>query len=608
MRLLKKVNCLILSFVFIFISAFAVSLTVKAETIKLGVINEPGEVMMGVVLRSDASKTSDKIITLWTGETLTIIDSKRDITGANYTWYQGSIFKNGVTYTGYIREDMIIISEYIIDPTFEQQLADFPKSYHDDLIKLHAIYPNWVFRADKINLTFNQAVALEDFEDYKLIDNSSLSLRSMRRGCYDWNTSAWIAHDSGRWYGASRELIAYYMDPRNFLNANDIYVFMQQQYDANSQTIEGLNSIIKNTFLEKGYNDPNDTDFGGSYANVIMEAAKQSSVSPYIIASTIIQEQGTEGTSSLISGNLFTYNNSQTVETFEGVYNFFNFGASGNSQAQVIRNGLNHAKNNGWTTRSKSIIEGAKKYGKNYISIGQDTYFYKNYNIIGPTNINHQYAQNVADQQTSAKKLAKVYTDNHDIKLTFRIPVYKDDSLPNELSPYPEKNDKLNNYYFKDIQADGLTPSYQRFTYDYSLSVNSDTSVYVELLDGTSIVSDNTFNLVQGDNSVVLKVKSQTGFTNDYVINVSASAPCTLTVTTDKTTLPEPTPVVLKGDTNGDGKITTSDLANVRLHLLGLISLDITKTGVDTNGDGKITTSDLANVRLHLLGLINLNP
>lgn len=605
MQSVKKINCFILSFVLLLVSLFTTT-QVNAETVKIGVINEPGTVMMGVVLREDASRTAGKIITLWTGESLTIIDSKRDISGANYTWYRGSIIKNGVTYTGYIREDMIVITEHIVDPTFEQQLAEFPESYRADLIKLHAIYPNWVFRADKLNLTFTQAVALEDFENYKLIDGSDLSLRSMRKGCYDWNTGNWIAHDSGRWYGASRELIAYYMDPRNFLNANDIYVYMQQQYDANSQTIDGVNSIIKNTFLENGYNDPSDMAYGGSYASVIMEAAKQSKVSPYIISSTIIQEHGTDGTSSLISGKLYTYVNGETTETFEGLYNFFNFGASGNTKEQVIRNGLNHAKNNGWTTRSKSIIEGAKKYGQNYISIGQDTYFYKNYNIIGSANINHQYAQNVADQHTSAKKLAKVYVDNHDIKITFRIPVYKDNSLPTQISPYPEKSNKLNNYYFKDIQAHGLTPNYERFKYEYAITVNGDSGIYIELLDGTEFVSELTHNLKQGDNVVNLTVKSQTGFTNTYKVNVHATTACKLTVTTNKAELPKPT--VLKGDTNGDNKISLSDLSNLRLHLLGKVALKgDSLVGADTNNDGKVSLSDLSNIRLHLLGKISLN-
>ena len=597
MQSVKKINCFILSFVLLLVSLFTTT-QVNAETVKIGVINEPGTVMMGVVLREDASKTAGKIITLWTGESLTIIDSKRDISGANYTWYRGSITKNGVTYTGYIREDMIVITEHIVDPTFEQQLAEFPESYRADLIKLHAIYPNWVFKADKINLTFAQAVALEDVYNRKLVQGSNFSLRSMREGCYDWNTGTWVAHDSGTWYGASRELIAYYMDPRNFLNANDIYVYMIQTEDSNNSSVSDMEKVLSGTFLLNKYDDPNDTAFGNSYVNVIFEASKQAVINPFVLASTIRIEQGTQGTSALISGNKFTYQN----EVYEGLYNFFNFGSTGSNKELVIRNGLLYAKNNGWTTRSKSIIDGAKLYRTKYIDVGQNTYFYKNYNIIGSANASHQYAQNVADSHSSAKTLSKVYSEHKDKALTFRIPVYKDNSLPTKISPYPEVSNKLNNYYFKNIKASGLTPSYTRFTYEYSMTVNGDSNIYIELLDGTEFVSASTHNLNKGDNVVDLTVKSQTGFTNTYKVNIHATTACKLTISTNA-------PPLLRGDANNDGSIKTSDLAAIRLHILDLVPINDEKKlyGADANNDDKISAADLAAVRLHLLGIKQLN-
>ena len=61
------------------------------------------------------------------------------------------------------------------------------------------------------------------------------------------------------------------------------------------------------------------------------------------------------------------------------------------------------------------------------------------------------------------------------------------------------------------------------------------------------------------------------------------------------------------GDANGDGKISLSDLAKIRLHLLGEVTLKGDNlTGADANKDGKISLSDLAKVRLHLLGEITL--
>lgn len=599
---LRKFNSVVLCFAILFVSLFTATQKVNAEIIKIGLISEYGETKKGVIIRADATTSSEKITNVSDGVTVNVIGSKTDVgnsvnssTGSPWIWYQISYTSSGKTYNGYVREDLIKVSEYNTDPTFEQQLADFPASYHAALTELHAIYPNWIFRADKLNITFDEAVRMEGLSSRKQVSSSYVSWRSMEKGYYDWPTGTWQNVSNGGWYGASKEVISYYMDPRNFLNANDIYIFMQQQYDPNTQNESGLQYILKDTFLANEYSDPNDPY--SSYSAVIMEAARQSSVSPYVLASTIIQEQGAGGTSALISGAPFTYDGAY----FQGVYNFFNFGASGSDENLVIKNGLANAQTNGWTTRSISIIEGAKKYGKEYISIGQDTYFYKNYNVINPDNIWHQYAQNVADSHSSAKKLINMYSDKVDVALTFRIPVYKDNSLPSEISPFPVQNELKNNYYFNNISVNGLTPSFSRYNYDYSLSVGADTSIFVELPEGASYAGEQSFSLNVGENIINLIAKSETGYTRSYYIHVNAVNPCTLSITTNISE--QVIPNVLKGDTNGDSAVTLSDLANVRLYLLGSINLEGNNyIGADTNGDNLITLSDLANIRLHLLG------
>ena len=56
---------------------------------------------------------------------------------------------------------------------------------------------------------------------------------------------------------------------------------------------------------------------GTSYVDIIMNAASESGVNPYILASMILQEQGSQGTGRSISG---------TVSGYQGYYNFFFFG------------------------------------------------------------------------------------------------------------------------------------------------------------------------------------------------------------------------------------------------------------------------------------------
>lgn len=581
MTLSIKLKSFLIAVVMI-ICSFSVSFTtsVYAQKVTIGYVTGTN-----VNVRADAS-TSSASLGKVSNFTVTVLGKKHDLSqSSNYYWYNVTYNSSGKTINGYIREDFVKIQEYELDSTFVSSLTAFPASYHNGLILLHSMYPEWTFTADKVPTTFWAAVEGQDYKFRKLIQSTNNSWRSMRQGCYDWPTQTFVETDSGGWYGASREVIAYYMDPRNFLDANNIFQYLQQSYDKNTQTVAGVEQIVDGTFLDA-------TTGGKRYAEIIVEAAAQSSVSPYVLASTIIQEQGVNG-SSLCKGS--TYNGVT-------VYNFFNYGASGKDEATVINNGLKYAYDAGWTTPSAAIIGGAKKYGSGYINAGQDTYFYKNYNVLNPSNLNHQYAQNVADSLNSSKFLRTAYAEQKNVKLNFRIPVYT--SMPDAVSALPAASNKLNNYYISNITVSGLTPAFSRYTYEYSLSISNDTAVQVSLPSGASLSSDDVFNLKKGNNTVKLAIRSQTGFQNVYTINVSAERDCQLIISATGGGQGSGN----KGDTNGDGEINRSDLANVRLHLLKLITLKgANLEAADTNGDGEINRSDLANIRLHLLKLITLN-
>ncbi len=518
MQRFKKSLALVLTLI-ICITALPLSaLTVAAETIKIGYIS--GE---DVNIRKSASTSSDKVsaVTKWTVE---VIGEKDDTLGTInpktkkvYKWYQVSYTSFSNTIKGYVREDLITVDEYELDPDFEKEIKDFPSSYKSALTILHAIYPNWEFKADKTTESFETLVSAQDTDFRKLVVYNYPSLRSMGKGCYNWNKNKFISTDTGK-YAASREVISYFMDPRNFLNANDIYIFMQQSFDSEAQTKKGVEKIIEDTFLDKKITNKKDEYYGKTFATVIMAAAKKSKVNPYVLASTIIQEQGRKGST---LGKGITYKK-------KTVYNFFNYGASGSNSEEVYKNGAKYAYDAKWTTESKSLIEGAVKYGSGYIAVGQDTYFYKNYNVLNPQKIWHQYAQSVHDSLSSSRFLKTNYADYKDIKVTFRIPVYED--MPKKVCAYPKENDNLNNYYFEAITVDGLSPQFDKYNFSYNLTVTKDTDIFVELLENTTYESDRTFNLKKGENKISLKVKSQTGKTRTYTINVTAQDKCVLTI------------------------------------------------------------------------------
>lgn len=62
--------------------------------------------------------------------------------------------------------------------------------------------------------------------------------------------------------------------------------------------------------------------------------------------------------------------------------------------------------------------------------------------------------------------------------------------------------------------------------------------------------------------------------------------------------------LVVCGDTNGDGKITASDLSRIKNHILENSTLaDLAFKAVDINEDGKITASELTKIKKYVLGL-----
>ena len=115
------------------------------------------------------------------------------------------------------------------------------------------------------------------------------------------------------------------MDPRNFLGSDTVFSFMLQGYDPSKQTEAGVRKIVKGTFL--------DTD---DYVSYIMKAAQETSYSPYVMASKILQEIGrNNGNSPFISGK---------YPGFEGYYNYFNINATGNNDTEKIVKALTYAK------------------------------------------------------------------------------------------------------------------------------------------------------------------------------------------------------------------------------------------------------------------------
>lgn len=138
------------------------------------------------------------------------------------------------------------------DAPFEQQLAaeGFPESYKEKLRELHTKYPNWVFKAQKTGLSWQEAVQEESKIGRNLVHTSSRdSWKSKDSAAYNAATNSWKGFDTNAWVAANTNIVSYYMDPRNFLDSRYIFQFQTQGYDPDSQNAEGVRMLAANSFL-----------------------------------------------------------------------------------------------------------------------------------------------------------------------------------------------------------------------------------------------------------------------------------------------------------------------------------------------------------------------
>lgn len=306
---------------------------------------------------------------------------------------------------------------------------EFPQSYRASLKKLQAEHPTWVFVPLQTGLDWNTAVKNETYTNGNPANGTNRKSAIWRSAndsfkYRDSNGNYVLLDNTGNWYIASEEGVAYYMNPVNYLDEQHVFAFEQLSYNRDVHNLTGVEGIVGGTWMDKkSLEDGSSSSY--TYAQVILQAGIESKVSPYHLASRIYQEQGIMGTSPLISGS---------YEGYEGLYNYYNIGAYGSTNTQVIRSGLTYARNKGWTTRYKAIVEGAYFIGQNYIFRGQDSIYLQKFDVDNSDNslYSHQYMQNISAPYTEAVSTYRAYVSSGAIYqgFVFEIPVYA--NMPNE--------------------------------------------------------------------------------------------------------------------------------------------------------------------------------
>lgn len=273
-----------------------------------------------------------------------------------------------------------------------------------------------------------------------------------------------------------------------------------------------------------------------TYVSIIMEAVRQSStdeskrISPYVLASFIIQEQGTNGTSPLISGEQPDY---------PGIYNYFNVGAYATDSMTNVQRGLwwasgqdNNSDSYGrpWNTPQKAIIGGAKYLAEGYLQAGQNTIYYKRFNV-GPNRTKtiylHQYMTNIAGAQAEGWKLGMALEENGvaNKEYTFHIPVFA--NMPENACPDP-KNDTDNRLALLSVNGYSISPAFSKNTTYYSVTVPAGTqniSISAQEETAGAVVTGTGYRTLTGDKTVVpVIVTAPSGAKRIYRVTVNRKA------------------------------------------------------------------------------------
>ncbi len=607
-----------------------------------------------VALRNDAGTYGTTVLTrVNTGDRVTVLGDKKDRDGD--LWYQ--VQTADKRYKGYVFSKYVIF-DYTSDADFEAYLTSqkFPESYKDGLRSLHAKHPNWVFVAQHLNLDWNTALGKESEIGQSLVQDGSGghrdSWKSMEEGAYDWVTKKYIPYDSGGWVTAQREVVAYYMDPRNFLNEQDVFQFEQLSL-LPTHTLEGVTAILDGTFME-------------SMASVFMDVAKAKNVNAYLLAVRAFNEQGATG-NDLGKGTVANFVYNGVEQKVYGFYNFFDIGAYAVNGLSAIQKGAMYARDMGWNTPKKAIEGGADQLGRGYVNMGQDTLYLQKFDVVDGGNglYGHEYMSNVTAARVEGKSICEAYTKTNMLKgmKVFKIPVYLNMPATAQLAPQSNGNND-NTLTALSVSGYSLTPTFSRYKTEYAVTVPKEvTHVTVNATksdSGASVTGIGKITLSGNSTVVSVKVTAPSGLVRTYTItvnrpgggtaptigntsykvgtNITGIKPNTsatdflkgLPVNNGTATLVNAAgatvtgnvgtghivkimaggavyasyPVVIYGDTNGDGTVASNDLRIAQKHILGISKIaGAYLAAADSNKDGNVASNDLRITQKQILGI-----
>ena len=436
---------------------------------------------------------------------------------------------------------------------YPADISQFPASYQAGLTAVKEKYPNARFICFDTGLDWSADVLGPENEmqfGRNLIEQRNISSwkGTDMPGAFNWDANEYVQVEPG-WNQASRAIIEFYLDPRNFFTEEQIFQFEQYTYSADVQTLEGTESTLSGTFMsaDHGAVIRDDEEHDLTYAQAFMKIAEIVGISPYVLATRIRFEQGVAGSGGQISG---------TWPGYEGYYNYFNMGATGSTKEEIYTNALIEAKNEGWDSRWKALLGGAQKFADRYVKMGRNTPYLQHFAVNvqpgGTTVYYYPYMTAVQSPESEARRFYQTYQgmeNFHEQPFVFVIPVYK--NMPASPVPRPtgdgNPNNKLKNLTINDGHVN--IGAFNKDTLDSYTTIvpgaMDKVTVQATLLAATSTVTVNGVAATQdgvntsaevplavGSNTVKVEVKAENGSVRTYSIGITRMQPETPETTT----------------------------------------------------------------------------
>ena len=420
----------------------------------------------------------------------------------------------------------------------------FPDSYMDLLKELHEQHPKWKFTPVATGLKWSDAVK-------KMTANPGVntiwysytpSYKSVAEGRYNYLKDT---YSGGTYPAASEQAVKYFMDPRNFLNERNVFLFEDRTFHSYQKK-----SIVKKVLRRN--------EILLAEADTFYKAGKKYDISPLYLASKSFAELGTS--TFMMDGHKFTYGGIK----YKDCYNAYNIGASDSLGAVgglIYANGGKASKNYAagpnktygrkWDTPAKAVRGGARYLNSSYIKNNQATAYTEHFNVLnGMDKVGtHVYMTALNGGISIAGQISSKYDEYgiFDKALEFYIPVYK--KMPKSPCARPSSSEKKdNNYYLKKLSVKYTVPAKEdegegesktknyitksKLNYKTAFKLKVPASVEAIKISataacqktskkkGATVNGAGTYELVEGTNEFIVVCKASSGVKRNYKITV----------------------------------------------------------------------------------------